>query len=107
MVTLLMATLLAAVPQVSEVTVHAGGTEVRTRCIGRRSPGRPLVVLEAGGGNGLGTWSSVQAAIGEFARVCAYNRPTLIRNGAGPRASSSPSDVVQTLHDVLSALGEL
>jgi pimeloyl-ACP methyl ester carboxylesterase len=107
MLTLLMATLLGAIPQVSDVTVHAGGTEVRTRCIGNRSPGKPLVVLEAGGGNGLDTWSTVQAAIAEFARVCAYDRPTLIRDGVGPRASFLPADVVQTLHDVLYALGEL
>ena len=107
MLTLFMATLLTAAPQVSDVTVHSGGTDVRTRCIGSRSPGGPLVVLEAGGGDGLDTWSSVQASIAEFARACAYDRPTLIRNGAGPRASSSPGDVVQTLHDVLSALGEL
>jgi pimeloyl-ACP methyl ester carboxylesterase len=107
MLTLLMATLLTTSPQAADVTVHAGGTDVRTHCLGSRTPGRPLVVLEAGGGDALGTWSSVQASIAEFARVCAYDRPTLIRNGVGPNASSSPAAVVQTLHDVLSALGEL
>jgi pimeloyl-ACP methyl ester carboxylesterase len=38
--------------------------------------------------------------------VCAYSRPTLIRDGVGPRAGSSPAQLVQTLRDVLSALSE-
>jgi pimeloyl-ACP methyl ester carboxylesterase len=107
MLLLIMAALLTSAPQTTDVTVHAGGTDVRIRCLGSRSPGIPLVVLEAGGGDGLDTWSSVQASIAEFSRVCAYDRPTLIRNSSGPRASPSPGDVVQTLHDVLSALSEL
>ena len=98
--------LVATSSQVSDVTVRAGGADVAVRCIGTRSPGKPLVLLEAGGGDGLNTWSLVQGPIGEFSRACAYDRPTLIRGTVGPRASSSPDDVVRTLRDVLSALGE-
>lgn len=103
---LIVATLLTAQPQVAERTVDAGGTDVAVRCLGARSPGKPLVVLEAGGGNGLGAWVEVQSPIAEFARVCAYDRPTLIRGSVGPRVPSSPAAVVRTLHEVLLALGE-
>src|SRR5206468_1854437 len=63
------------------------------------------VVLEAGGGDGLETWSNVQSAIAEFVQVCAYDRPTLIRGTAGRRGLSAPADFVRNLNEVLSALG--
>ncbi|HZT75572.1 MAG TPA: alpha/beta fold hydrolase [Vicinamibacterales bacterium] len=91
---------------VQDAIVRAGGTDVATHCAGVRAPRAPLVVLESGAGNGLDVWVGVQPAIAAFARVCAYDRPTLVRNGVGPRASIAPDAVVQTLHDVLRALGE-
>ena len=103
---LIVAALLTPQVQDAERTVHAGGTDVAVRCLGTRSPGQSLVVLEAGGGNGLDTWSEVQSPIAEFERVCAYDRPTLIRGTTGPRALSAPADFVRTLNEVLSALGE-
>ena len=106
MLALALGMLVAASSQVSDVTVRAGGADVVVRCLGIRDRGKPLVVLEAGGGDGLSSWSTVQSPIAEFARVCAYDRPTLIRGTVGPRAGSSPDQVVQTLRDVLSALGE-
>ncbi len=48
----------------------------------------------------------MQSPIAQFARVCAYDRPTLIRGGVAPRTGSAPDDVVGTLRSVLSALGE-
>lgn len=106
MLALLLTTLLGIAVQVSDLTVRAGGSDVATRCLGSRGAGKPLVVLEAGGGAGFDTWSPVQSSIAKFARVCAYDRPTLIRGRVGPRAGSSPAEVVRTLRDVLSALGE-
>ena len=106
MLAFIVAMLLTPQPQVAERTVHAGGTDVAVRCLGARSSGQPLVVLEAGGGNGLDMWSEVQSPIAAFARVCAYDRPTLIRGTVGPRAPSAPADFVRTLHEVLLALGE-
>jgi pimeloyl-ACP methyl ester carboxylesterase len=94
-----------AVP-IQDATVRAGGAEVATHCAGTRAPGSPLVVLESGGGNGFDVWRRVQPAIAAFARVCGYDRPTLIRDGIGPRASIVPVDVVKTLHEVLTGLGE-
>jgi len=90
----------------TDQTVRAGGADVAVRCLGTRTQGQPLVVLEAGGGNGLDVWSRVQSPVSEFNRVCAYDRPTLIRGDIGPRASASPAAVVRTLREVLSALGE-
>jgi pimeloyl-ACP methyl ester carboxylesterase len=92
--------------QGSNVTIRAASTDVAVRCMGTRAARQPLVVLEAGGGDDLGVWSLVQAPISDFARVCAYSRPTLIRNGVDPRAGSSPTQVIQTLRDVLTQLGE-
>ena len=103
MLTLALAMFLTTTDQ----TVHAGGTDVAVRCLGTRTQGQPLVVLEAGGGNGLDVWSRVQSPVAEFSRVCAYDRPTLIRGDIGPRASASPAAVVRTLREVLSALGPL
>jgi pimeloyl-ACP methyl ester carboxylesterase len=108
MLTLLVTTFMAVTPlQVSDSRVHAAGSEVAVRCMGNRAVGKPLVVLEAGGGAGFDTWSPVQSSIAEFVRVCGYDRPTLIRGTTAPRASSSPANVVRTLREVLSALGEL
>jgi len=103
---LLAAALVAASPVVSDLTVRISGTDVAVRCLGSRRSGEPLVVLEAGGGTGLDVWSQVQSPIAEFTRVCAYDRPTLIRGGVGPRAGASPDDVVGTLRGVLLGLGE-
>jgi hypothetical protein len=55
----------------ADQTVRAGGTDVAVRCIGTRSAGQPLVVLEAGGGDDLRVWSLVQQPI-----ACA---PTAVR----------------------------
>src|SRR5579884_714451 len=101
-----MSSLSIATAPMQDATVRAGGADVATHCAGTRTPGSPLVVLEAGAGNGLDVWDRVQPAIAAFARVCAYDRPTLIRDGIGPRASTAPPAVVQVLHDVLRALGE-
>jgi pimeloyl-ACP methyl ester carboxylesterase len=106
MLTLFFGMLLTISSQVVDLMVHAGGTDVTVRCMGTRTPGKPLVVLEAGGGNGLDIWARVQSPIAESARVCAYDRPTLIRSGAGPRAAFAPGEVVRTLREILADLGE-
>ena len=65
-----------------EVTVQ--GTTVRFRCGGTRTPGAPLVLLEAGAGGGIDSWATVPNAIAPFARVCAYDRPGSGTSGAYP-----------------------
>jgi pimeloyl-ACP methyl ester carboxylesterase len=106
MLSAVLAALVAASSVVSDFTVRVSGADVAVRCLGSREPGAPLVVLEAGGGNGLDVWDRVQSPIAEYTRVCAYDRPTLIRGGVGPRTGSSPDEVVGTLRGVLLGLGE-
>ena len=71
-VTLWLATVGA---QTTPNTVTVSGTSVRLRCEGTREATRPVVVLEAGAGQGIAGWGSVPSSIAEFARVCAYDRP--------------------------------
>jgi len=86
--------------------VDVDGAQIRVRCDGERSTGAPVVVLEAGAGNGAETWSKVQPEIAEFARVCAYDRPTLVRDKPERPATPTPSAVVATLDAVLTKAGE-
>jgi len=81
--------------------VEVDGAQIRVRCDGDRAAGTPVVVLEAGAGNGAETWSRVQPEIAEFARVCGYDRPTLVRNGATRPPTPTPAAVVATLDAVL------
>jgi pimeloyl-ACP methyl ester carboxylesterase len=67
--------------------------------MGTRATGAPVVIIEAGAGNGAEAWSKVQPAIAEFARVCAYDRPGLRRHwvdGEMP-AAPTPDGVIETL----------
>jgi len=60
-------------------------------CLGTRAPGAPVVVLEAGAGNGVEAWAKVQPAIAEFARVWAYDRPGLRRHWTNDEAPIPPT----------------
>jgi pimeloyl-ACP methyl ester carboxylesterase len=95
---------LAAAP--SDRIVDVDGAAIRLRCDGDRAAGAPLVVLEAGAGNGADTWAKVQPAIGAFARACAYDRPTLVRAGRPRPDTPAPQTVVATLEHLLDAAGE-
>jgi len=77
-------------------------------CIGTRAPGAPVVVLEAGAGNGVEAWAKVRPAIAEFARVCAYDRPGLRRHWPSEEAPAAPSPdaVIATLESALTTAGE-
>ena len=85
--------------------VEADGLTLHMRCDGARSMGAPLVVLEAGAGNGLKTWDDVFTSIARFARVCAYDRPGLGGSSPAPQPRR-PTDIVATLHALLGAAGE-
>jgi pimeloyl-ACP methyl ester carboxylesterase len=77
-------------------------------CSGTRAAGAPVVVLEAGAGNGAETWAKVQPPIAEFTRVCAYDRPALRRHwkNGEPPAAPTPAAVIDTLDGALSQAGE-
>lgn len=71
-------------PALSDRDVPVAGTTVRLRCGGTRTPGAPLVLLEAGAGAGVNGWGTVPGLIAEYARVCAYDRPGTASSGPYP-----------------------
>jgi len=76
--------------------------------MGTRAAGAPVVILEAGAGNGVESWAKVQPAIAEFAHVCAYDRPGLRHHWTNgePPAPPTPDAVVETLDAALAKAGE-
>jgi pimeloyl-ACP methyl ester carboxylesterase len=97
---------IGAPPALTDRTIDVAGTPIKISCGGERTPGSPMVVLEAGAGNGANTWWRVHPAIAEFARVCAYDRPTLGRNSPARPPTPMPDAVVATLDGLLEGAGE-
>jgi pimeloyl-ACP methyl ester carboxylesterase len=100
---LLLASALATVP--ADRMIDAAGVTLHVHCDGERAAGMPLVVLEAGAGNGAKTWDKVFEPISKLARVCAYDRPGL---GTSPRLAQpqTGSEAVDLLHAWLKAADE-
>lgn len=55
-------------------TITVAGKSVRVSCSGDAVDGRPLVVLLAGGGDGLEKMGDFQKALSEDGRVCSFDR---------------------------------
>jgi len=85
--------------------VNVGAEVVRIRCDGPRRESAPVVVLEAGAGNGADSWDAVFPAIAEFGRVCAYDRPRFDEAGQDLQLHA-PADIVERLRRVIVAAGE-
>lgn len=100
-----LAGVLAAAP-LTDRTVDVDGAQIHVRCGGERVPNSSVVILEAGAGNGAETWDKVQPDIAAFARVCAYDRPTLVRNASTRPATPPPDATIATLDAVLTKAGE-
>lgn len=84
------------------VDLDVDGRPVATRCAGEA--GLPSVLLVSGYGTGMAdSWDAVQARMGEFARVCAYDRLGVGDSGRPPR-SQTFDDMAQTLDEVVSGL---
>ncbi len=64
------------------VDVRVGGHRFATRCAGEK--GGPAVMLVSGQAGMEDEWSAVQARVGSFARVCAYDRLGVGRSGRPP-----------------------
>lgn len=101
---LALASALAAAPSTDRM-VDVGGVKLHIQCDGERRAGAPLVVLEAGAGNGLKTWSKVFEPIAQFARVCAYDRPGLGTSERTPQPRTA-RQAVDSLHAWLQAADE-
>jgi pimeloyl-ACP methyl ester carboxylesterase len=82
------------------VAVH-GGRRLNLFCLGE---GKPTVVLESGGGSPITDWRQVQAAIGQFTRVCAYERAGYGFSDASGRAADVTNSV-DDLHRLVGAAG--
>jgi len=65
--------------------------------------GWPTVILESGIGATCLNWSTVQAKVSSFARVCSYDRGSL--GWSDPRGQRSLSPMVDELHALLGAAG--
>jgi pimeloyl-ACP methyl ester carboxylesterase len=82
--------------------VEVDGRRVATRCGGGKSG--PSVLLVAGFDTPLAAaWDPVQAGIGAFARVCAYDRLGVGGSGKPPK-SQTFEDMAQTLDGVVTEL---
>lgn len=54
--------------------IRVGGYSVNVSCSGRSTARKPVVVLMAGGGDGLDTMAGLQKTLSKKARVCSYDR---------------------------------
>ena len=81
----------------SEGLVDVGGYRLFVRCMGH---GSPTVILEAALGNSSQTWSGIQPAVGDFTRVCVYDRAGMGRSDPAPRPRTS-QDMVDDLRTLL------
>jgi pimeloyl-ACP methyl ester carboxylesterase len=82
--------------------VNIGGRSIHLNCTGS---GKPVVVLEAGGGAYAIDWALVQPRIAEKTRVCSYDRAGLGWSDPGP-ADETVEQTVDDLHAALSRAGE-
>ncbi|MEU9874598.1 alpha/beta fold hydrolase [Streptomyces phaeochromogenes] len=71
--------------------IRVGGYSVNVSCSGHSAAHKPVVVLMAGGGDGLDTMAGLQKTLSKKARVCSYDR-------LGEGESDQP-DGTQTIDD--------
>ncbi len=73
--------------------IRVDGHSVNVSCAGRAHRGRPLVMLMAGGGEGLDNMAALQKSLSRTNRVCSYDR-------LGEGASDQPAaGTLQTMDD--------
>ncbi|MFC8007345.1 alpha/beta fold hydrolase [Streptomyces olivaceus] len=73
--------------------IRVDGHSVNVSCAGRAHRGRPLVMLMAGGGEGLDNMAALQKSLSRTNRVCSYDR-------LGEGASDQPAaGTLQTVDD--------
>lgn len=100
-----VALLIASLPTFAEERlVSIGDRRLSIDCDGE--PGSPTVVLIAGGGKTAEDWVKVQPAVAKFARVCSYDRAGFGTSDKVPYAIQPLDDVVNDLHQLLTASGE-
>jgi pimeloyl-ACP methyl ester carboxylesterase len=83
-----------------EELVDIGGRRLHVTCAGE---GSPTIVLEAGMGDTLATWASIQGRLAEMTTVLSYTRAGLGRSDPAPLPRSI-QDMVTDLGNLLSAV---
>jgi pimeloyl-ACP methyl ester carboxylesterase len=104
---LLMAVFLTVLAGCSTPSANPGLVDVgegRLLYLACQGEGTPTVVLEGGGMGNSNSWSTVQPAIAEFTRVCAYDRAGEGHSSSLP-AHASFEAMVRDLHALLEAGG--
>lgn len=82
--------------------ITVGDSRMRIECHGS---GGPTVVLETGlGGPGI-LWQAVQEQVGQFTRVCSYDRAGLGWSEPGPTPRTAVA-IARELHSLLAEAGE-
>ena len=85
--------------------IDLGGYRLHLWCTGTVAPGRPTVVLSAGGGDFAADWSLVQRPLSDSARVCSYDRPGYGWSDPGPESRTFRQEASE-LHTALQKAGE-
>jgi pimeloyl-ACP methyl ester carboxylesterase len=88
-------------PQVGK-SVDVGGYTLNIKCTGQ---GGPTTILESGLEDQSIDWSTVQAEIAKFARVCSYDRAGYGWSDSGPMPRTS-MQIAKELHTLLQNAGE-
>jgi pimeloyl-ACP methyl ester carboxylesterase len=86
-----------------KIEVEGVTVRVWTNGLGDRTPGQPVIVLEAGSGADLGTWNLVFAELARVAPVIAYDRLGVGQSDADPKTPTLTRNV-ETLNAVVKAL---
>ncbi|MEU3271102.1 alpha/beta fold hydrolase [Saccharomonospora sp. NPDC006951] len=81
--------------------IDVGGRSVNVSCTGDPVEGRPVVVLLAGGGDGLDKLAGIQETLGERDRTCSYDRL-----GAGESDQPGGPQTLDSTGDVLTSVIE-
>jgi len=81
--------------------VAAGGHSLNLLVGGE---GSPTIVLEAGFGAGLASWSTVQSNLAKFARTVSYDRAGIGQSEAGPKPRAA-KQIAEELHLALQNAG--
>ena len=85
--------------------IDVGGYRFHLLCRGTRVPGRPLVILSAGGGDFATDWLPVLEPLSDSLRVCSYDRPGFGWSDPGPYPRTFRQEAFE-LHSALEHAGE-
>jgi len=87
--------------------VNVNDRSMHIYCAGERVPGQPVVILEAGLGDHLYSWYSLQKEVSGFARVCAYDRAGMgwSESSRAPRTAGQIAEELNTLLENAQELG--